>query len=180
MTIIGKENSGEEVVIKVNDRRKFNLDGTLREGVVIEKKEETQPQASEQKQTAEQKTEQREKQEREKAETSEKRQDEKATLFMSFLSTIATNAATVLGMTPHPITGQKMVDLDASKYWIDVLAMLKEKTKGNLEAEEEEMLNDLLTELRLQYVQVVRMTEEKLKTQAAKKFSAKDVLGKRF
>jgi hypothetical protein len=72
-----------------------------------------------------------------------------------------------------------MVDLEAGKYWIDVLAMLKEKTKGNLDAEEESFLNELLTETRMQYVQMVRLTEEKLKAQAAKKFSAKDILGKK-
>ncbi|RMG03487.1 MAG: DUF1844 domain-containing protein [Acidobacteria bacterium] len=99
---------------------------------------------------------------------------------MNFLSTIVTNIATVLGIAPHPITGQKMVDLDAGKYWIDVLAMLKEKTKGNLDPDEEEMLDQLLAESRMQYVQMMRLTEEKLKAQAAKKFSAKDVLGKKF
>jgi hypothetical protein len=169
--MIGKDNQNEEVIIKVNDRRKFNLDGTLREGVVIEQKPEIKEEVS-----AEKQQKQVPKSEEER---SKQQKDSDSTIFMSFLSMIASNVASVLGVTPHPITGQKMVDLEAGKYWIDVLAMLKEKTKGNLDAEEESFLNELLTETRMQYVQMVRLTEEKLKAQAAKKFSAKDILGKK-
>jgi hypothetical protein len=172
--MIGKENQGEEVIIKVNDRRKFNLDGTLREGVVIERKDELK-----EKSVANTEETLRSSENKEKREQSERRPGDNSTMFMSFLSTIAGNIAGVLGVTPHPITGQKMVDLEAGKYWIDVLAMLKEKTKGNLNAEEESLLNELLAETRMQYVQMVRLTEEKLKAQAAKKFSAKDILGKK-
>lgn len=171
--MIGKDNPNEEVVIKVNDRRKFNLDGSLREGIVIEQREEkkvTDSQSSVKPQDTA-KSESRE---------VDTNKEDKPTIFMNFLSTIVTNIATVLGIAPHPITGQKMVDLDAGKYWIDVLAMLKEKTKGNLDPDEEEMLDQLLAESRMQYVQMMRLTEEKLKAQAAKKFSAKDVLGKKF
>jgi len=171
--MIGKDNPNEEIVIKVNDRRKFNLDGSLREGIVIEQREEkkvTDSQSSVKPQDTA-KSESRE---------VDTNKEDKPTVFMNFLSTIVTNIATVLGIAPHPITGQKMVDLDAGKYWIDVLAMLKEKTKGNLDPDEEEMLDQLLAESRMQYVQMMRLTEEKLKAQAAKKFSAKDVLGKKF
>ncbi len=171
--MIGKDSPNEEVVIKVNDRRKFNLDGSLREGIVIEQREEkkvTDSQSSVKPQDTA-------KSEKRKVDTNK---EDNPTVFMNFLSTIVTNIATVLGIAPHPITGQKMVDLDAGKYWIDVLAMLKEKTKGNLDPDEEEMLDQLLAESRMQYVQMMRLTEEKLKAQAAKKFSAKDVLGKKF
>ncbi|MCS6874359.1 MAG: DUF1844 domain-containing protein [Pyrinomonadaceae bacterium] len=166
--MIGKENQSEEVVIKVNDKRKFNLDGTLREGVVIEKSE---PQRQEAK---------REESEAKSVKEEVKAEKKESTLFVSLLSTIAANIATTLGVSPHPVTGQKIVDLETGKYWIDILAMLKEKTKGNLEEEESELLEELLAESRMQYVQMLRLTEEKLKSQAAKKFSAKDVLGKRF
>ncbi|GIU83107.1 MAG: DUF1844 domain-containing protein [Acidobacteria bacterium] len=171
--MIKNENTSEEVVIKVNDRRKFNLDGTLREGVVIERKEEEKKSidAEEKLRSAES--------EKKQEQTGSQKNDENSSMFISFLSTIAGNIAGVLGVTPHPITGQKMVDLEAGRYWIDVLAMLKEKTKGNLSAEEESFLNEILAETRMQYVQMVRLTEERLKAQAAKKFSAKDILGKR-
>ena len=63
--------------------------------------------------------------------------------------------------------------------WIDVLAMLKEKTTGNLHEKEAKLLEGLLADLRMQYVTMVRATEEKLKAQAAKKFSGADILGKK-
>ena len=77
------------------------------------------------------------------------------------------------------MTGQRSLDLDSGKYWLDVLAMLRDKTKGNLHAKEERLLEGLLADLRMQYVQVVRATEEKLKAQAAQKFSGADILGKK-
>ena len=78
---------------------------------------------------------------------------------------------------PHPATGKRTVDLETGKYWLDVLGMLREKTNGNLHKEESRLLDGLLTDLRMQYVHLVRATEEKLKAQAAQKFSASDILG---
>ncbi|HMS10863.1 MAG TPA: DUF1844 domain-containing protein, partial [Pyrinomonadaceae bacterium] len=84
-----------------------------------------------------------------------------------------------LGAVPHPATGQRSLDLDTGKYWLDVLAMIRDKTKGNLHAQEARLLEGLLGDLRMQYVTMVRATEEKLKAQAAKKFSGADILGKK-
>jgi hypothetical protein len=99
--------------------------------------------------------------------------------FVNFLSTLATNAAASLGAVPHPATGKRTLDLDTGKYWLDVLGMLRDKTKGNLHSQEARLLEGLLADLRMQYVQLVRATEEKLKAQAAQKFSASDILGKK-
>jgi hypothetical protein len=57
--------------------------------------------------------------------------------------------------------------------------MIRDKTEGNLHKEEARLLDGLLADLRMQYVQLVRATEEKLKAQAAKKFSNADILGKK-
>jgi len=57
--------------------------------------------------------------------------------------------------------------------------MIKEKTKGNLHEQEARLLDGLLADLRMQYVTMVRATEEKLKASAAKKFSGADILGKK-
>jgi hypothetical protein len=99
--------------------------------------------------------------------------------FVNFLSTLATNAAAALGAVPHPATGKRMLDLDTAKYWLDILGMLKDKTAGNLHPQEARLLEGLLGDLRIQYVQLVRATEEKLKAQAAQKFSGADILGKK-
>ncbi len=70
--------------------------------------------------------------------------DDDPASFINFLSTLVTNAAASLGAMPHPVTGQKSVDLDTGKYWIDVLAMLREKTKGNLSSQEKALLESIL------------------------------------
>jgi hypothetical protein len=99
--------------------------------------------------------------------------------FINFLSTLATNAAAALGAVPHPATGQRSLDLETGKYWLDILAMMRDKTKGNLHPQESRLLEGILGDLRMQYVQLVRATEEKLKAQAAQKFSGADILGKK-
>lgn len=80
---------------------------------------------------------------------------------------------------PHPVTGKRTVDLDTGRYWLEVLAMIKDKTKGNLHPKEAQLLDGILGDLKMQYVQLMRATEEKLKQQAASKFSASDMLGRK-
>jgi hypothetical protein len=180
--MIGKDESNEEVTYKVADRRKFNADGSLREGVSLE------PEAAKEEPVA--KAEPAEPVESTPAaETSAASAEieddaeipgaDDPASFVNFLSTLATNAAAALGAMPHPATGKRTLDLDTGKYWLDILAMLREKTNGNLHKEEARLLDGLLADLRMQYVQLVRATEEKLKAQAAQKFSASDILGKK-
>jgi hypothetical protein len=72
--------------------------------------------------------------------------------FVSLIMSLASNAAASLGMMPHPVTGETGVDLKTAKHWIDVLGMLETKTKGNLDPQEEQMVEGLLADLRMQYV----------------------------
>lgn len=177
------QNQEEETVLKVTDKRKFNPDGTVREGVVIEPEPETpepepvtseiitEPVTSPVESPAEPSA----------APASEAEDDldeENPASFINFLSTLVTNAAAALGAIPHPVTGQKSTDLDTGKYWIDVLQMLKQKTRNNLSDREQRLFESVLSDLQLQYVSMARAAEEKLKAQAAKKFSSKDILGK--
>jgi hypothetical protein len=183
--MIGKEDNQEEVTFKVADRRKFNPDGTLRAGVTLEgpKPEEKQsPTAA--RPAAASAAIQSESTKEPAADHEVGDEDDipgadDPASFVNFLSTLATNAAASLGAIPHPATGKRTLDLDTGKYWLDVLGMLRDKTKGNLHKEEARLIEGLLADLRLQYVQLVRATEEKLKAQAAKKFSASDILGKK-
>ena len=176
--MIGKEDNNEEVAFKVADRRKFNPDGSLKEGVTLEPEPEESSSKvdSSESQTTPQSTEP-------VADLPEEDEEipgaEDPARFVNFLSTLATNAAAALGAMPHPATGKRTLDLDTGKYWLDVLAMLREKTNGNLHKEESRLLDGLLADLRMQYVQLVRATEEKLKAQAAQKFSGADILGKK-
>jgi len=58
-----------------------------------------------------------------------------------------------LGKLAHPATGKIERDLDAARLFIDLLAMMEAKTKGNLNEEEERLLGAVLTNLRLNFVQ---------------------------
>ncbi|MCM3870706.1 MAG: DUF1844 domain-containing protein, partial [Pyrinomonadaceae bacterium] len=72
--------------------------------------------------------------------------------FANFIMSIASNAASSLGMMEHPVTHKREVDLELAKHWIDILGMLERKTKGNLAPQEEKILESLLADLRMQYV----------------------------
>jgi hypothetical protein len=76
---------------------------------------------------------------------------EKAT-FLSIIMRMATGAYISLGLAEDPTTGKKNKDLEVSKYLIDSLRVLREKTKGNLDEEEEGYLNNIIQDLELKYV----------------------------
>ncbi|MDD5730440.1 MAG: DUF1844 domain-containing protein [Candidatus Omnitrophica bacterium] len=81
--------------------------------------------------------------------------------FNFFISTLALQAAISLGNIPNPATNQKEQNFPQAKFIIDTIGMLKEKTKGNLSKEEAEMLENLLYELRMQYITVTEGHIEK-------------------
>ncbi len=188
----GHEDKHEDVVLKVVDRRKFNPDGSLKEGVELDKdtaraaEPRPEPVAAQPSDAAMPKHEasktpghQTDSNSDEIDNDEEMPGADEPASFVNFLSTLATNAAASLGAVPHPATGKRSLDLDTGKYWLDVLAMIRDKTKGNLHPKEDRLLEGLLADLRLQYVQLVRATEEKLKAQAAQQFSGADILGKK-
>ena len=190
--MIGKDDGNEEVTFKVADRRKFNPDGTLKEGVTLEEPKKEAAAPAETRSEAEKPRTKSAPTASIAAETPAAADDEEEEFddadlpgaenpasFVNFLSTLVTNAAASLGAVPHPATGQRTVDLETGKYWLDVLGMLKEKTAGNLHPQESRLLDGILGDLRMQYVQLMRATEEKLKAQAAQKFTGADILGKK-
>ncbi|HET7827074.1 MAG TPA: DUF1844 domain-containing protein [Anaeromyxobacter sp.] len=74
--------------------------------------------------------------------------------FYTFVLSLASSAFVHLGDAPDPETGEPgPPSLPLAKQTIDILAMLAEKTKGNLTQEEERFLENLLTDLRFRYVQ---------------------------
>jgi hypothetical protein len=72
--------------------------------------------------------------------------------FSTFVFSLSTSALMNLGELPDPQTRQVSKNLPLAKQTIDILGMLQEKTKGNLDGEEENLLNNLLYELRMKYV----------------------------
>jgi Domain of unknown function (DUF1844) len=92
--------------------------------------------------------------------------------FASFMMSIASNAASSLGMMEHPVTHKREVDLELGKHWIDVLGMLQQKTRGNLLPQEQQILEGLLADLRMQYVSLTHAAPQKART-----YSPRDIVG---
>ncbi len=76
--------------------------------------------------------------------------------FIEFVLMQAQNAALFLGQIPNPQTGKGEVNLEVAKMFIDQLAMIQEKTRGNLTSEESTVLRNALSNLQLAYVDVAR------------------------
>lgn len=180
----------DQPVIKVVDRRPFNPDGTPRElsaedkQAVEEAAESAKPFSPEApppaptaapQEPVSRAPETKTKPPEEKAQTEPPRSGrdplDDPTSFLSLIMSLASNAAASLGMMPHPVTGETGVDLKTAKHWIDVLGMLEEKTRGNLDSQEAQVLEGLLSDLRMQYVSFTSAP-----TPPAK-FSASDITG---
>ena len=79
---------------------------------------------------------------------------ESAVTFLGFILSLAHTAAVHFGDVPDPVSGQaNPANLPAAQQMIDILALLEEKTRGNLTAEERQFLDQILYELRLRYVE---------------------------
>ena len=72
--------------------------------------------------------------------------------FATFIVSLNASALLHLGVMEDPIAGKKVKNLSMGKQTIDILGMLEEKTKGNLSKEEENLLKNILYDLRIIYV----------------------------
>jgi len=177
----------DQPTFKVTDRRLFNPDGSPRDLLPEEKPEpkpetvtanvtgaaataaETQPETA----TAPPPVESAGEAEDEEFSEEELADARDPAGFLSFIMSIASNAASALGMMEHPVTHQREVDVELGKHWIDVLGMLQKKTAGNLTPKERQMLEGLLADLRMQYVSLINAQPR------AQRFSGSDITGGR-
>jgi hypothetical protein len=72
--------------------------------------------------------------------------------FSTFILSLASAAFIELGLVEDPQSGEKKKNLSSAKQHIDLIAMLQEKTRGNLDNEERGLLERILRDVRLQYV----------------------------
>ena len=87
--------------------------------------------------------------------------------FIEFVMMQAQNAALFLGQIPNPQTGKGEVNLELAKMFIDQLAMIQEKTRGNLTNEETAVLRNTLANLQMAFVEVSKDTGGKTESAAA-------------
>lgn len=76
--------------------------------------------------------------------------------FSTFILGLASNTLIHLGAAPHPETGATTVDLELARHTLELLDLLKAKTQGNLTAEEAKLFQNVLTDLKLKYIDARR------------------------
>ncbi len=132
----------EEKGFVIKDRRRFTEEAGAEE-VKEEPRTEAEPAA--------------EKEEKARPEEASKPKEEAAPLpevsMATFIFSLSSSALVHLGEIPEPQTNETIVDLPIAKQIIDTLGMLQEKTKGNLDPDEERLLRSVLYDLRMRYVQ---------------------------
>jgi len=74
--------------------------------------------------------------------------------FMTFVLSLASSVQVHMGLLPNPSTDKQEKNMELAKQTIDILGMLQDKTKGNLNKEEERLLESLLYDLRMKYVEI--------------------------
>lgn len=73
--------------------------------------------------------------------------------FNIFVTSLGMQAMIFLGEMPNPVNNETRVELERARYMIETIAMVKEKTAGNLSAEEQKLIDDVLYGLRLKYAE---------------------------
>jgi hypothetical protein len=76
--------------------------------------------------------------------------------YSTFVISLSTQALMHLGEIANPLTGKVEPDVPVAKQMIDILGILREKTRGNLNANEDQLMEDILFDLRMKYVEAVK------------------------
>ena len=79
-----------------------------------------------------------------------------ALTFATFVLGLSTQALVALGEMEHPVTKQRDRDPAGARQLIDILALLRDKTRGNLQPDEDNLLESVLYDLRMRFVDLVR------------------------
>jgi hypothetical protein len=148
---------------KVQDRRRFSAEGETKEGAdaPAESSEpldiKSKPAASGAEQAS--KTEQASKPAASGARPESSRQSSEPPpelTFAAFLWSLSEQALAALGEVPDPSSGKVLRDLTMAQQMIDIIAMLRDKTRGNLDPQEQAMLQEILSGLQMKYVELAR------------------------
>jgi hypothetical protein len=124
--------SEEEKGFVIKDRRSFNEEGKMKESEPDAKVEKDKKEASKEKEAT--------------------RPPLPEVNFNSLIFSLSSSALLHMGEISDPQSGETKKDLELAKHSIDIIAMLQDKTKGNLSGEEKNFLDNILTDLRLRFV----------------------------
>lgn len=140
------EETGDEKGFKVHDKRRFTEEGEAREETAAEESQEPVEDAPSEPGPGP------------APEPGERRQELPPINFSTFIISLSTQALMHLGEMSNPVTGQVEKDVEVAKQTIDIIGMLSEKSKGNLDETEEQLVREVLYNLRMKYVEAVRTT----------------------
>ncbi len=76
--------------------------------------------------------------------------------FSAFVISLSTQALMHLGEIANPLSGKVETDVPVARQLIDIIAVLREKTRGNLDLGEAKLMDDVLFDLRMRYVEAVK------------------------
>lgn len=76
--------------------------------------------------------------------------------FSTFLMSLSTQALMHLGEIPSPLSGKVEIDVPMAKQMIDIIGVLREKTRGNLDTGEDKLMEEILFNLRMEYVEAAK------------------------
>lgn len=140
------EETGDEKGFKVHDKRRFTEEGEAREETAAEQPREPveEPPSEPAPEPA--------------PEPADRRQELPPINFSTFIISLSTQALMHLGEMSNPVTGEVEKDVEVAKQTIDIIGMLGEKSKGNLDETEEQLVREVLYNLRMRYVEAVRTT----------------------
>lgn len=79
--------------------------------------------------------------------------------FSSFILSLSSSALFHFGELPDPVTHQKQKNIEMAKQTIDILGLLEKKTAGNLDKEESSLLENLLYDLRMRYINETKKSD---------------------
>ncbi len=129
--------SEEDGGFSISDKRHFTSEGEVRKETADQAAKESAPQQADAGAPPEDK----------RSIDQEERID-----FPSYVLTYYTQGLVLLGEVPNPYTNKKEENLQAARHMIDILALLQEKTRGNLDQEEQQLLDSVLYELRMKFM----------------------------
>jgi 3-oxoacyl-ACP reductase-like protein len=173
--------SEEKPSFKITDRRLFNPDGSAREDVIREEEPAPAPEAAAPAAaTARDETSATQTPDAAgaaRAEDASLPRPEPSQEFLMLVEFVASFAADAMGMVNHPGDVGRGVNLPLAKQCIDMLGSLRDKTDGNLAAEEQQFLDTLLTQLRMQYVSLTNAPRPPQGKGGPRGFTGGDITG---
>jgi len=145
----------EEKKVKIEDKRKFDTDGNLKDDAAVDvstNKAKDKAKKKEKK-IGSHKAEDKSKDKKESFDSDSMKDTE--INFLQFIITLYSSAMINLGVIPDPVSEEIHSNPKQAKELIDIIAMLKEKTKGNLNDEEDKALDEIIYQARMIYIKAI-------------------------